>query len=945
LPHYAPIRHQPGLTRALVDLFAEFKRALITPERLAAAIVDRGARLTEIAELYAAYQARLKAIDWADGEGLGWLALDALDDDPVLASGWRLLLVDGFDSFNAVTLKVLARLSGRVDEFIITLTGDREMTRPVYRRFAQTLEDLTRELHPEIESLEPHDRGCPPLTHLARSLMEPAAAKIDRNDCVHWLEAQNQRLEAREALRWIKARIVRDGVPAEACAVIARDLQIYRPYLREAAREFGLPIRFLGSEPLSSNPAIAAVVTLLELPLLNWPRRPLLDCIRTAYFDLTALSLSHEDAALLDQVAHQSQVIEGVEQWQEALAALAARTAKDAIDEDEDESSAVKLPRGDEAARLAKGLDAFFKRMTPPAEGTLAGYATWIQDLLFGANGLRILDQVNKPASGEATVMGGTTDDEIAERDSAALAAFGEALHAIPLAEAIAGVQQSISYREFESELRGIVDSSGYTAGTGRVLYESRVYAGNLNTTRGISYDAVAMLGLSEGILPAPVLEDPFLSDEDRAALRKQGLPIELRRRGDQLTLLYEAVTRPANHLLLTRPYLADDGEKWAESPYWRATLSLFDDKPERVRPDKSRPLEQAASPLELLTSARRAGVLPAGYSEFESRWQFVNGLSEVLKARQGAVGKSKYDGECVEIGGLIAEAYSDERTWSATALEKFGSCPFHFWLSSAMELEVREPPEAGYDAAQLGSMLHEILQKVYPASGNPQDVDAVLAVLPAVAQDVFDTAPEEYGFRPTALWETQRRELEQALFETLQALADISDGFVPFAFESTFGYDGSPLELDIGKAKIKLRGRIDRVDRNPDGQLRVIDYKTSATAYSKKELIEGRRLQIALYALGAEKQLPGSTVVDGLYWDILHAKPASLRLCDFEHRDKNGREYARAKGAIQLAVGHIGAYVTRIRSANFPPGSTSETCPSYCPGRIACWHYNPSEH
>ena len=40
----------------------------------------------------------------------------------------------------------------------------------------------------------------------------------------------------------------------------------------------------------------------------------------------------------------------------------------------------------------------------------------------------------------------------------------------------------------------------------------------------------------------------------------------------------------------------------------------------------------------------------------------------------------------------------------------------------------MREPPEAGYDAAQLGSMLHEILQKVYPASGNPQDIDAVLA-------------------------------------------------------------------------------------------------------------------------------------------------------------------------------------------------------------------------
>jgi hypothetical protein len=72
------------------------------------------------------------------------------------------------------------------------------------------------------------------------------------------LEARSPAEEAREALRWLKARMVRDGIPLAACAVVTPDPDLYHPYLRQAAAEFGVPLRFTQGEVLAHSPAVTA---------------------------------------------------------------------------------------------------------------------------------------------------------------------------------------------------------------------------------------------------------------------------------------------------------------------------------------------------------------------------------------------------------------------------------------------------------------------------------------------------------------------------------------------------------------------------------------------------------------------------------------------------------------------------------------------------------------
>ncbi len=85
-----------------------------------------------------------------------------------------------------------------------------------------------------------------------------------------------------------------------------------------------------------------------------------------------------------------------------------------------------------------------------------------------------------------------------------------------------------------------------------------------------------------------------------------------------------------------------------------------------------------------------------------------------------------------------------------------------------------------------------------------------------------------------------------------------------PVAFEVAFGIAGEgapgevrePVEIALGGGRsFRLRGSIDRVDRDAAGQFHVWDYKTGAAMYTREELgiAAGRQIQPALYALAWE--------------------------------------------------------------------------------------------
>ena len=902
--HYAALREKPGFITLLRNIIEEFKRARIFPEDFSASVKNLDARLQEIALVYSVYQDWLQKQNWADNEGRGWLAAIALESNPTLGADTRLLAVSGFDEFNPTQLGVLSLLAKRAKETLITLTGDlQHPQRPAHHRFRRAQTALTTSLGIRPEAMDSASMLAPSLAQVETAIFDIVPGGYIRYSkaehpipnieypvsSIEFLEAQTRAAEARAALRWVKARIMRDGLKLSDVAVLARDLGAYRPFLEETAAEFGIPLRVVGGQALNENPAVSALLSLLSLPAEDWKRRALIYAWRSPYFDWAEQGIDSNAAATLDEISRLGRVSQGLSQWREAFELWAKKKA--ATDEDGEPLHATK---NDE--RLKEKFELFVDLLTPPSRADMREYVAFIEsligdDLLAGSDG------------GLNLVLNARANPATAERDVAALRAFKDVLRGLILAEETLATD-SLEYKTFYADLRGAVESATFT-----VPVEAGVFVASALDGRGLSFEDVALMGLSEGEFPKQEREDILLRESDRAALRERGLPLETKLHSDEATFFYQAVTRGRQRLLLTRPYLAEDGQAWEPSPFWEEMRSLNGNPVTgRVRPEDGLAPAEAASPVEWRETAR----------DFDISTQ--NGI-DVLKARMNPKAMGIYEGD-TSTGSILdlSERFGAAYGWSASKLESYGTCAFEFFIAYAMELEPRLPPEEGYDVRMLGSMLHEILEAVYGG-----------AALNDAAQKVFASAPEQYGFRPTALWAQQQAELLRILEKTIAELDKLSQGYTPRVLEAKFGMGAPSLVLHTSAGEVRLHGYIDRLDAASDGTLRVIDYKAGSAAISASHLKEGRRLQLPIYALAARDALGLGEISGGFYWHIQKAEASSLKLEKYE---------GGAQAAFDLALAHIGRHVAGIRAGHFEPKAPAEGCPSYCPAAGFCWRY-----
>lgn len=907
--YYAPLYDKPGFVAELREFIEELKRARIQPDVFASAVMGRGERLEELAAIYAEYQNwLLRGDDWADAEGQGWLAaiaLDsALDEHPDLCRDVRLLIVDGFDEFNPTQLGVLRTLAQRAGETIVTLTGNVSRERPMLRRFVRARDVITHAL--DVAPTPLSTLHAPPSTfrHLETWLFEPAPPRQPAGGALEMIEAQNRREEARAALRWIKARAVRDHIALLDMALVARDLGPYREFIQETADEFGLPVRFADGLPLARNPAIAALLALLALPVDDWSPHRVLEVWRSPYFDWSGCGVEAGDADTLSTISRNGLVIRGLAQWREAFE-YAATTGK--RDQDEAEP-AITL---EQAARLQGRFEAFVARITPPERATTRDYVAFVEALI----GDEPQDPEARAAEDESlsVVSCARSNEATRDRDVAALRAFKDVLRGLVLAESVFGNgADERAYSSFLSDLAGAIKAASYEIPLPDAARDVLPVMPALRV-RGLAFRAAAVVGLAEGDFPQSERQDILLTESDRDWLRERGLPIEPRLRGDEATFFYQTVTRASEKLLLCRPYLADDGQPWEPSPYWEHVRQIVDAPVRRIRPED--PVHDPASPQE------------AWWAKQDDAADVEHGAA-VLRARMAAQAGGPFEGDLSSLAQALNSRFHADFVWSASRLESYGACPMDFWAGVALALEPREPIEEGYDVRAFGSMVHAILEQVYQRAGDPADVDAVLGALPDAAREVLDAAPRGHGFRPTRLWQYQRAEIEQIIRKTVAALADESSGYEPRYYEQAFGFKGQPM-LDADG--VKLHGYIDRVDVAPDGRLRVMDYKTGSARIAARDLAEGRRLQLPLYALAARDALGLGQVDAGFYWHVGSAGPSVLKLESFE---------GGAEAAIALAVAHTHRYVQAIRAGQFEPRVPPGGCPSYCPATAWCWRF-----
>jgi len=264
-------------------------------------------------------------------------------------------------------------------------------------------------------------------------------------------------------------------------------------------------------------------------------------------------------------------------------------------------------------------------------------------------------------------------------------------------------------------------------------------------------------------------------------------------------------------------------------------------------------------------------------------------------------------------VRAALAARFGPERALSVTRLEGFRRCPFRFYLENVLGLAT--PPEPTYeiDARQWGSLVHQVLGRLYAQGPVP------IRSLRKKAWECLKQTLAEADLSPFWAEVTSRvfRNLLTSFIETEQQLR--AEGFAPFKTELALSGNITP--------DIKVKGRLDRLD-SADGALRIIDYKTGATTgFSARAVIEDRtHIQLPLYARLLEEEFPKRTVANlGIY---------SLRDSRIRWLADDDQPVA---ALITAALENTIAIVARIRAGKFPAEPASGAVCRHCDLAFTC--------
>ena len=566
-----------------------------------------------------------------------------------------------------------------------------------------------------------------------------------------------------------------------------------------------------------------------------------------------------------------SEVIGGLDRWERRLARFGERLRRDEeIERDGPKREAIAFRRRDLERLTVTALPILRRLGALPRE---ARFSVWVEHLEALARAALLHPEGVLECLAETAPMGEVEDFSLREvRDS--------------LARRLAAV---------------VHRSHGDRYG--------RVWVGPIGAAHGLAFEVVAVPGLTERAFPRVIREDPMLLDRVRAKLSPE-LPVRADHTERERLRLRVAVGAASRRLVLSFSSLNPvEGRRQVPSYYlaevFRAglgripTLSEIKDKAasedrivrgirapknpadavDRREFDMARvavvldetraPPGRAASLDFLLRDPALTRSLRQEFMRQSRKWQspdgFLNPGPETL--------------------ALLERHRPANKSFSATGLEAYAACPYQFFLKNLVRLRPLERPEAlvHLDPLTRGSLLHDVFfhlgQELRARNLVPlaeDDLEEAYGILREAFWRMEEETRERVAPAFPGIWKDQMDGLLGDLRGFLQRYA--GSGRTPLANEFTFGMaarqladPASPEEAAVLPGGLRLHGSVDAVERLPNGQTQITDFKTGKASVEptggRDALFGGRTLQPMAYALAYEA-LAGVPVDSGrLYY------------------------------------------------------------------------------
>jgi DNA helicase-2/ATP-dependent DNA helicase PcrA len=227
----------------------------------------------------------------------------------------------------------------------------------------------------------------------------------------------------------------------------------------------------------------------------------------------------------------------------------------------------------------------------------------------------------------------------------------------------------------------------------------------------------------------------------------------------------------------------------------------------------------------------------------------------------------------------------------SASDIDTYRICPLKYKFARVFRI-----PQEPTIHQRFGIVLHQVLERFHQQSD--RSLDALMELFySSWRRSGFGDSDDEVQFRERATqalrayWERDRESDSEAVW-----------------FERSFAFKIGPH---------LLRGRVDRVDRHPDGSFELIDYKTGR-AKTEQELKED--VQLSVYQMGARESWGLETSAQS-YFYVLTGERVPV-----EHSEE---ELDRVRATVSDIAGGI-------LKQRFEPTPSPDVC-RFCDYRIIC--------
>ena len=831
-----PSRKAPFL-QELVSLCDELIAGRVLPEDLGDAAPQlegmSGAKVRDLSLIYAAYLSRL-CQEGADRRDLMEKLIDSLEPSGYAAG--KDIYLDGFTYFTAQELKLIEILLRTARSVTVTLLGDGSGLE-IFTESVRTRDRLARVAGacgvPCTVEVLPLPEPGNALEHLAARFFGQPESWAGDCDGVELCRAESMFTET----EYVAAKIlelVRSGAYRfRDIGVAARNLDEYAATIENVFERYGVPVYLSRRSDVLEKPVLSLLAGALDAVAGGYEYEDMFRWLKTGLAGLT-----DGECDLLENYAiawdiHGSMWVRE-EDWTgnpsgwredftpEQAAALA-------------EINRLRRRVGAPLRRLAQGL----KEREGAREKLEALWA--------------FLDEL-----GLARQL---------EERTARLEALGELQRAMEysqLWELLCGVMDQfadmlgdapLDTEEFTRLLKLVLTQ--YDVGTIPVSLD-QVQASQITRNDRRRIKCLFLMGANDHVLPAVQTSMGLLTREDREQLKGRGIdlaPSGMDLFHIELQNLYAALAQPTDRLVVTWPAADLNGSPLRPSFVVGRIKTLLPAAGEGVdlgdRPYRLR----APLPALELAGGERGGALWRYFAE-DPRW------SASLEAMDRAASMHRGRLSPAAVESLYGRSYR----MGASRIDKINSCHFAYFLQYGLRARERVP--AGFDASQVGTFLHYVLEHVTreaAARGGFASLDGgeLDALLDRVVSRYVETAMPSFEKRDERFKYLFGR-LKKTVGTIVENVAEElgASDFVPVAFELSFGEDGQlpAISIQTGDAALTLAGKVDRVDGwLKDGKLylRVIDYKSGKKSFDLADVRHGLNIQMLLYLFALEREGP----------------------------------------------------------------------------------------